>query len=570
MSTYGSLAYNNGTWEITAVPHVMTKVKRIFPRLKQGVTGTVRLAHTAEVARDLEWMLQRYPLAVDAASREHLEQSAEKHRHAEVTLRSILNGEYHRPTGLRVPAIPPRKHQQQASAIVHATGNLLLIDQLGLGKTISALDVLADPEALPALIVMPTHLPDQWEREIKRYWPDLHVHKVKTGKVYDLGTPLFGFPDVVLINYAKLGRGWGHALAGIIRTFIAEEGHELRNVGKPEPSDKYAQATIVAHAARYRMALTGTPVFNYGGDVFNILQVIAPDSLGTEAEFIREWKCHYAGAGKHLSVGDPAALRSHLIDSGLMLHRTRKDIGQELPGLQRIEWPVQTDHNLLNRLSGDIFSMAEAVLNGSREERFVVSGQLDSALRHATGLAKAPFVAEFVRSLLEGGEEKLVLTGHHLDCYGIWRKLLSDFYPVFYTGEQNAKEKAAAVTAFTEGDSRLFVMANRSGAGVDGLQRVCSVVVHGELDWSPAIHLQIDGRLDREGQEDKVLAYYMASTGGTDPLMIERLELKRQQSNPIQNPDAPAFATVEQEENHIKELARRILAGRKVQNGTLP
>ena len=562
VSTYGNLAYANGTWELTAPPHVMTKVKRIFPRLKQGVTGTVKIAHTMEVARDLEWMLQRYPLALDDAARGHLAGEATKHRATQAQIESILSGHYLRPEGRRVPALTPRDYQWKAADVVLTTGHLLLIDQLGLGKTISALAVLSNPEALPALIIMPTHLPDQWAREIRRARPDLHVHNIKSGKLYDLGTPLFGFPDVILINYAKLGRGWGHALEGKVNCVIVEEAHELRNAGKPTPTDKYAQASIVAHAAKYRLALTGTPVFNYGGDVFNILQVIAPDSLGTEEEFVREWNCHYAGAGKHLSVKDPQALRAHLIDSGLMLHRTRADVGQELPDCQSVEWPISTDHNLLNRLAGDVYSMADRVLNGSREDRFTVSGQLDSALRLATGLAKAPFVAEFVRFLLDS-EEKLVLTGHHHECYDVWRKLLGDFKPVFFTGEQTAKQKADAVHAFTEGDSRLFVIANRSGSGLDGLQRVCSVIVHGEFDWSPAVHKQLTGRLHREGQPSKVLAYYPTSDGGTDPLMIERLEVKRQQADPIQNPGGEAFVSTEAEENHIKELARRILAGKK-------
>lgn len=561
--SYGTLAYADGKWLVTATPHVMTRIKRMFPRMKQQVAGAAMLQHTAEVARDLEWMLQRWPLAVSEKSLTRLTEAAEHHRQTEVRVRSIITGDYHRPEGMREPALPARAYQQQAADIVLATGNLLLIDSVGLGKTLSGLLTLCHPEALPALVVTLTHLPRQWKREIEKFLPWLSVSIPNKGRPYPLGSPLFGEPDVIILNYAKLGMGWGHHLEGHVRSVIFDEIHELRNMGKSEhePTDKYAQAAIVAHAAQYRMGLSATPVFNYAGDIYNIFSILAPDCLGTREEFRREWEAYNMGAGGHLAVRAPEALRAHLLDQGLMLHRTRKDVNREIPEPQLIEWPIDTNHDLLNSLAGDIYTMAEQVLNGTREQRFTAGGQLDSALRAATGIAKAPFVAEFVRFLLES-EEKIILFGHHHAVYDIWRKALADFNPVSYTGEESSSEKARSLERFLDGDSRLFLMANRSGAGLDGLQRVCSVVVFGELDWSPAIHTQAVGRVHRDDQESTVVAYFCVSEGGTDPLMAERLELKRQQADPIQNPQAGAFQSLEQEQHHIRELARRLLARR--------
>jgi hypothetical protein len=70
---------------------------------------------------------------------------------------------------------------------------------------------------------------------------------------------------------------------------------------------------------------------------------------------------------------------------------------------------------------------------------------------------------------------------------------------------------------------------------------VCKVGVFGELDWSPAMHDQCIGRYARDGQPEEALAYFLVSDHGADPVMAEVLELKRQQQEPLRDPDAPLF-----------------------------
>ena len=105
-----------------------------------------------------------------------------------------------------------------------------------------------------------------------------------------------------------------------------------------------------------------------------------------------------------------------------------------------------------------------------------------------------------------------------------------------------------------------MIMSLRSGAGLNGLQDVCSVVVFGELDWSPAQHHQVIGRLARDGQTGPVAAFFCVSDAGADPPMAEVLDIKRQQADPIVDPDAalvqasPAAAL-----DRVKALAQEVL-----------
>jgi len=104
-------------------------------------------------------------------------------------------------------------------------------------------------------------------------------------------------------------------------------------------------------------------------------------------------------------------------------------------------------------------------------------------------------------------------------------------------------------------------MSLRSGVGLDGLQEVCSIVVFGELDWSPGVHEQVVGRLQRDGQPNKVTSLYLVTDNGTDPIMIDVLGLKSSQAHGIVNPTSEVVF-VESDDTRIKKLAESILARR--------
>jgi hypothetical protein len=119
------------------------------------------------------------------------------------------------------------------------------------------------------------------------------------------------------------------------------------------------------------------------------------------------------------------------------------------------------------------------------------------------------------------------------NCYNILMEDLKEFKPVLYTGTENQKQKDESKKAFMEGDSRVFIISLRSGAGLDGLQRVCNTVVFAELDWSPHVMDQVIGRLHRDGQVKHVRSFYLTVADGSDPIMMAILNVKRAQHDGI-------------------------------------
>jgi SNF2 family DNA or RNA helicase len=561
LKTVGTVTYcaESRQWAIVCEPHVNLRLKRVFGKLDGKSQGEHRISATPENARDLEWFLERYPMEVREPER--LRSEADEHRERAAFIEQILAGAG-TPEQFEL-ALPARDYQRIAASLLLRRGSLLLADDVGLGKTATAIAALTDPRTRPATVVTLTHLPRQWKAEIAKFAPSLNVHIVKQGTPYNVAerrrgqlTLLGGVPDVFILNYHKLS-GWAQTLAGICHSVVFDECQELRKRG----SNKYAAAEYLAKAMAFRMGLSATPIYNYGFEFFNVLDCLFPGELGNGGEFAQEWCSGWNGDKS--PIKDPVAFGSYLRSSGMMLRRTRRDVGRELPEVQVIPHFVESDPAALDRVSRSCAELAKLILNHAQMDKGVkmrASEELSNTLRQATGIAKAPYVAEFVRLLLESGE-RVVLYGWHREVYSIWLDRLREFKPAFYTGTESVPQKEEAKRRFVDGETPLMIISLRSGAGLDGLQQVCRTVVFGELDWSPGVHEQNIGRVNRDGQPDPVVAYYLLAEDGADPIMAEVLGLKRQQIEGVRRApgDGEMIEKLQNDGGQIRRLAERYL-----------
>lgn len=558
-------------WLITAEPHVVLWLKRVLPQISARQTKNLTCPDTIAVCRDLTWILDRFPLEMATDDARHLRERAETQLERERAVQQVLAAGYEPPRFEL--AEPPREYQRIAAALTLRTGGLLLADDVGLGKTISAIAVLADQRALPALVVTLAHLPRQWERELQRFAPKLRVlvpRKSTPNKREQHALSGLAPPDVVVLNYHKLG-GWAPYLSGRFETVIFDEAQELRH----DNSAKYEHAKALADSATYRLGLSATPIYNFGGELFNVLNVLRPGDLGSFEEFSREW------CGGHMpvddddelgaritpgkaSLKDPRAFGQFLISQGTMLRRTRKDVGRELPGLSKIEQYVDADKEQLDKIQDRATELARIILQQGethRGEKFQAAEEISYLVRQATGIAKAPYIAEFVKMLAANGE-RVLLYAWHREVYAILMERLKDLRPVMFTGSESPKQKQAARDAFVGGWSNVLIMSLRSGAGIDGLQEACRTVVFGELDWSPGVHEQCIGRIYRDGQPEPVAAYFLVADSGSDPVVADALGLKRVQVEGVRNPSLDMVEELQADDGRVKRLAESYLQQR--------
>ncbi len=558
MRTYGSLAYWWGgahqgqppCWLIRELePQVCIRLKHVFQSIPTGSTVPFSLPDTLAVAADLAWFITRYPLRMSEGDRARLEQRQQAFWDEQEEMERILSPDY-QPRGewsLR-PGQELRSYQARSVALLRKKGALICADELGLGKTYTGLGAAAHPDALPALVVAEPHLQKQWAHRASAF-AGLDSHIIKRTKPYPLPAV-----DLFITTYYKLG-GWVDVFAasppGLV---IFEEAQALRT---GETTVKGTAAAAIAARARYVLSLTATPIYNYGMEIFNLLDIMRRGCLGRREDFEREWVDDY-DKGR---VADPKALGAFLREAHLLLRHTRKEVGRELPPVSVILETVDHDVKPLWDIQELAERLAHVTVNGLFRESGEASRQFDRLLRQATGLAKAPYAAKYVRLFAESGEPVL-LAGWHRAVYDVWLRELADLNPVLYTGSETPAQKEASVRQFMEGRSQVMIMSLRSGTGLDVLQERCSTVVFGELDWSPKVHEQLIGRLNRDGQPNPVMAVYLNSEAGSDPAMIDVLGVKAHQAQGVTDPHLAAQPR-HGDTKRIKALARSYLAQRK-------
>lgn len=540
---YGTLSYNRRSkcWTIKGEPCVTEMAARLFPGSERR-RGEARFTANRRIIGDVNWLMMRYPLEIAPRDRE-LWKNALAQAREHVLLR--MNAE-------KLPrrSTPPegtfegelREFQKEGLSFLLANPRTLLADEMGLGKTVQALACLAAAKKFPALIVVPPHLLRNWQTEITRF---LRLEGKPARVCVLTGLKPYQPPeaDVYIIHYLLL-RGWKQALPQMgFKAVVFDEIQELRHGG----TEKYSAASLLAEECERVIGLSGTPIYNKGSEIWNVVNILDYHCLGDWESFTRAW-CD--GYGNHL-VRNPALLGEHLRREGLILRRTKEEVLAELPPKRRLVQEIDSDDKVYRELMRPVMDQLGSLLalHPDARERALLEEQVGRGERQATGVAKAPFVAAFVRALEDSGE-KVLLFAHHHAVMDIYRRELAAYRPVFITGRESTTQKEEAVARFMEGKTNLCVISLRAASGLN-LQRA-SCVVFGELDWSPAVHSQAEDRAHRMGQKDSILCYYLVAPQGSDRDMQDALGLKVSQFVALMGDQTPELSSVQDAQKAAK------------------
>ncbi|MGW8682704.1 SNF2-related protein [Streptomyces sp. NPDC055817] len=417
-----------------------------------------------------------------------------------------------------------------------------LADDMGLGKTITLIALhlhrQTTPEtAAPTLVVCPTSLMGNWQREIEKFAPGTPVRRFHGGRrsLEDLAAGEF-----VLTTYGTM-RLDAAQLAGVDWGMLVTD--EAQHVKNPHSATAKELRTI---GARARVALTGTPVENNLTELWAILDWTTPGLLGKLGTF----RTRYARAVEEGK--DPAAAQrlSQLVRP-FLLRRRKSD-----PGIAP-ELPPKTETDRAVSLTTEQTGLYEAVV---RETLAEISGADGIARRGLivkllTGLkqicnhpaqflkedepripgrsGKLELLDELLDTILSEDASVLVFTQYvqmgrlieqHLAARGVASQFLHGGTPI--------AAREAMVGRFQEGEVPVFLLSLKAAGTGLNLTRA-EHVVHYDRWWNPAVEAQATDRAYRIGQNRPVQVHRLIAEGTIEDRIADMLVRKRELADAV-------------------------------------
>ena len=441
--------------------------------------------------------------------------------------------------------------------LMKSSGNALLADEMGLGKTVQTLAYLSkEKNAFPALVIAPLVTLTNWQREIEKFLKK----KSRNGKIMENKHPSsvmirngkqndIDESDFYIINYELLHKRLPDLLKLNIKTVVCDEVQHLRS----KTTQKYAAVKKLAakDGVKFRVGLSGTPIYNRGSEIWPIVDILKPGLLGSYKEFC-EYFCYVNEKGKAIVLENKRDSLRNQLTKHVMLRRKKSDVLKELKDKVRYPEVIASDEKFYRAELDKIWKKLEEEQKYA-QTAFDKSASYHRAIeseRQAAGLAKLPHVINFVNDIMDI-EESVVVFCHHRAIHDLLHQSLSKYNPASIIGGQSDKRRDAEITRFQNGETKLMVAGLRAGnVGIN--LTTASYVIFAELDWSPAIHRQAEDRLHRIGQKNTVFAYYLVGNGTLDEHVADILVDKSYEIDTILDAKTESF------EN--KEKAKLILA----------
>jgi len=398
----------------------------------------------------------------------------------------------------------------------------VLADDMGLGKTVQTIALLLavkqEEKPLSALIVAPTSVVTNWQRELERFSPTLTV-ALWHGADRRENTEEVQKAEVVITSYALLRRDEEFLSKLDLTYVILDEAQHIKN-----PMSATAAAAKKVRARR-RLALTGTPIENRLSEIWSIFDFVSPGLLGSLDKFEQRFS-------RPIEAGDyKTAQRLRATIHPFILRRTKQEVAKDLP--EKIETDQICD------LTGDQRTIYQQV---AKEVRAQVLGEVErvglakSQLQILAGLTRLRQAAcdprllglprdftdedsgklvalrELVQEAVEGGHKVLVFSQFVMMLKIIEKAMREDGVTYEYL-DGSTKDRAERVDRF-QGDPSVPVFLISLKAGGTGLNLTAAdTVIHFDPWWNPAVEQQATDRAHRIGQTKVVTAYRLVAVG---------------------------------------------------------
>ncbi|MEQ8754927.1 MAG: SNF2-related protein [Coleofasciculus sp. G1-WW12-02] len=425
-------------------------------------------------------------------------------------------------------------------------------------QTIAFLLHLKEQDVLesPTLLVCPTSVLGNWEREVKKFAPTLkamvhHGDKRSKGKTFAKAVKN---QDLVITSYPLVYRDATTLEAVSWQGVVLDEAQNIKN-----PGAKQSQA-VRKLPTEFRIALTGTPVENRLSELWSILDFLNPQYLGDRQFFQRRFAMPIEKFGDRDSL---QTLRSLVQPFILRRLKTDKTIIQDLPEKQEMTvfcGLAAEQATLYQKLVDESLVEIEAA-EGIKRKGLILTllmrlkqvcnhpAQLlkEKTLKDAKRSGKLLRLQEMLDEAISEGDRALIFTQ-----FAEWGKLLQPYLAkqfdqeiLFLYGATRKNQREEMIDRFQndpEGPPILILSLKAGGTGLN-LTRA-NHVFHIDRWWNPAVENQATDRAFRIGQTRNVQVHKFVCTGTLEERINDMIESKKQL----------AEQTVEAGENWVTDM----------------
>ncbi|MBD2570740.1 SNF2-related protein [Anabaena lutea] len=391
----------------------------------------------------------------------------------------------------------------------------------------------------PTLLVCPTSVMGNWEKEVKKFAPTLkvleyHGDKRPKGKAF---TEAIQKHDLVITSYALIPRDVKLLQSINWQIIVLDEAQNVKN------SDAKQSQAIRQIKTTFRIALTGTPIENRLQELWSILDFLNPGYLGNKQFFQRRFAMPIEKYGDTASLSQ---LRSLVQPFILRRLKTDKDIIQDLPEKQEMTvfcglsaeqgqlYQTLVDESLVEIESAEGLQrrgMILALLMKLKQICNHPAQYLKLATLEKHNSAKLQRLEEMLEEVLAENDRALIFTQ-----FAEWGKLLKPHLEkklnreiLFLYGSTTKKQREEMIDRFQHDPESPPIMILSLKAGGVGLNLTrANHVFHFDRWWNPAVENQATDRVFRIGQTRNVQVHKFVCTGTLEEKINDMIESKKQ------------------------------------------
>ena len=465
-------------------------------------------------------------------------------------LDSLEEKTYPLPGALRADLRPYQEEGFQWLKTLDAYGfGGILADDMGLGKTVQALAYIAsileeDEDSGPILVVCPSSVLFNWQKEAKQFIPNItpilitgskEEREVLIAEAKEQGTKIW------ITSYPVLLRDSEFYADTHFRSIILDEAQIVKNnIAKTTKAVRQLRANN-------KFALSGTPLENQLGELYSIFSIVVPGLFPTQKGF------------KNLDI---AQINQKI--KPFVLRRLKRDVLKELPDkVESVEYidlaesqkalylsQLRLVRNEANELidAGTVEENRIRILAGLTRLRQICCDPRLVNPDYKGESAKLDRLMEYLDNARENGKRVVLFSQFTQMLQLIQKRLAEQKRDYFYLDGRTAnQDRLTLTTRFNEGEKDLFLISLRAGGTGLNLTGGDTVILYDSW-WNPAVESQATDRVHRFGQTKKVQVIRMICTGTIEERINELQDKKRELIDQVITEGKQSFSSLTKDE----------------------